>query len=86
MEAYYHQAIAYYNKRSKPRQLQIGDLVLRKMFENMPYPRHSKLQPNWERPYRVIKVGHGGAYYLEKLTREHLHRPWNISNLKRYFP
>ena len=59
MEAYYHQAIAYYNKRSKPRQLQIGDLVLRKMFENMPYPRPSKLQAYWERPYHVIKVGHG---------------------------
>ena len=33
-----------------------------------------KLQANWERPYRVIKVGHKRAYYLEKLIEEHLPR------------
>ena len=56
------------------------------MFENMANPRPEKLQANWKGPYRIIKVGHGRAYYLKKLTREHLPHPWNISNLKRYFP
>ena len=38
-----------------------------------PGPR--KLQANWKRPYYVIKVGHGKAYHLEKLTGGHLPHP-----------
>ena len=38
--------MAYYNKQSKPQQLQVGDLVLKKMFENMAVPRLGKLQAN----------------------------------------
>lgn len=75
MEAYRHQAMAYNNKRSKLRQLQIGVLVLRKMFENMADLGPIKLQANWEIPHSVIKVGHGKAYHLEKLTGGHLPHP-----------
>lgn len=46
MEAYRHQAIAYYNKWSKLGQFQVKDLILRKMFENMVDPEPSKLQVN----------------------------------------
>ena len=86
MEAYHHQDMAYYNKRSKLRQLQVVDLVLRKMFENMADLELGKWQANWEGPYSVIKIGHRGAYYLEKIMGECLLRPWNISHKKRYFP
>ena len=44
METYCHQAMTYYNKRAKPWQLQVRDLVLRKMFENMTDLGLGKLQ------------------------------------------
>ena len=44
----------YYNKRVKLRQLDIGDLVLRKVTPATKNPTQGKLRPTWERPYRVI--------------------------------
>ena len=35
-----------YNKRVKPRMFQLGDLVLRKVFENTADPLVEKFQPN----------------------------------------
>ena len=46
MEAYHHQAMVYYNKWAKPQQLQVRDLVLRKMFENVVDHGPGKLQAN----------------------------------------
>ena len=37
-----------YNKRVKPRVFQPGDLVLRKVIENIANPTAGKFQPNWE--------------------------------------
>ena len=42
-----------YNKRVMPRVFQLGDLVLRKVFENTADPTTGKFQPNWEGPYVV---------------------------------
>ncbi|KAL6334175.1 hypothetical protein AAG906_006754 [Vitis piasezkii] len=43
---YHHKAMVYYNKWAKPQQLQVGDLVLRKMFENVVDHGLGKLQSN----------------------------------------
>ena len=52
----YQQRMAdYYNKRVKLRQLDIGDLVLRKVNPVTRDPAQGKLGPTWEGPYRVIK-------------------------------
>ena len=45
-----------YNKRVKPRMFQLGDLVLRKVFENTADPEDRKFQPNWEGPYLVTRA------------------------------
>ena len=45
-----------------------------------------KLAPNWEGPYQVIASVGAGAYYLEDLEERPLPRPWNIYNLKKYYP
>ena len=44
-----------YNKRVKPRVFQLGDLVLRKVFENTADPTIGKFQPNWEGPYVITR-------------------------------
>ena len=56
-----------YNKRVKPRMFQPGDLVLRKVFENIADPEARKFQPNWEGPYLVTRAGESGSYTLDKL-------------------
>ena len=62
--------------------LQVGDLVLKK---TVPAGEAKKLQPNWEGPYRVIKVIAGGAYDLEEMEGRRLPRPWNIEHLKKFY-
>ena len=52
--ASYHRRLAnLYNRRVKPRVFEPGDLVLRKVFENIANPVAGKFQPNWEGPYIV---------------------------------
>ena len=51
MAKYQQKMAEYYNKRLKLRQLDIGDLVLRKVTTAMKDPTQGKLGPTWERPY-----------------------------------
>ena len=44
----------YYNKRVKQRQLDIGDLVLRKVTIATKDPVQGKLGPTEEGPFRVV--------------------------------
>ena len=55
-----------YNNRVKPWMFQPGDLVLRKVFENITDPTAGKFQPNWEGPYLVTRVDESRCYTLEK--------------------
>ena len=41
----------------KPRRFNIGYLVLKKVSLVTKNPAHGKLGPNWEGPYRIIKIG-----------------------------
>ena len=74
----------YYNKRVKQRQLDIGDLVLRKVTKATRDPTQGKLGPTWEGPYRVVHYSRRGSYHLETLDGRRLPRPWNIEHLKKY--
>ena len=56
-----------YNKRVKPRTFQLGDLVLRRVFENTVDPNAGKFQPNWEGPYIVTRACESESYALDKL-------------------
>ena len=51
-----------YNKRVKPRMFKPGNLVLRKVFENIANSNAGKFQPNWEGPYLVTRAGESGFY------------------------
>ncbi|KAL2253185.1 UNVERIFIED_CONTAM: Gag-Pol polyprotein [Sesamum indicum] len=71
-----------HNKNLKPRSLQVGDLVLRKVEVS----KHvGKLDPNWEGPFKVIKIVGKGTYKLQDIQGKELPRPWNIQNIKRFY-
>ena len=84
MTKYQQKMAEYYNKRVKLRQLDIGDLVLRKVTIATKDPVQGKLGPTWEGPYRVVHYFRRGSYHLETLDGKKLLRPWNIENLKKY--
>ena len=54
MAKYQRKMTEYSNKGVKLRQLDIGDLVLRKVTIATRDPIQGKLGPTWEEPYRVI--------------------------------
>uniref|UniRef100_A0A2N9IDH1 RNase H type-1 domain-containing protein n=1 Tax=Fagus sylvatica TaxID=28930 RepID=A0A2N9IDH1_FAGSY len=63
MKRYQEKMARHYNSRVKPRQLSIGDLVLRKVTLATRNPSEGKLGPNWEGPYKVIEVRRPGTYH-----------------------
>ena len=84
MTKYQRKMAEYYNKRVKLGQLDIGDLVLRKVTTATKDLVKGKLGLAWERPYRVVHYSRRGSYHLETLDGKKLLRPWNIENLKKY--
>ena len=84
--AYYqHKLKQGYDMNVKLRPLVLGDLVLRKVLENIRNPAWGKLEPNWEGPYCFTLVAGIGAYYLEDLDKKIVLHLWNVNNLKRYY-
>ena len=82
----YQQKMAnYYNKRVKLRQLDIEDLVMRKVTPTTRDSAQGKLSPTWEGPYRVVHYSRQGSYHLETVDRQKLPKPWNIEHLKKYY-
>ena len=84
MTKYQQKMMEYYNKRVKLRQLNIGDLVLRKVTPATKNPTQGKLGPTWEGPYWVVHYSRRGSYHLETIDGQKLPRPWNIEHLKKY--
>jgi hypothetical protein len=76
-----------YNKKVKPKEFQVGDLVWEAVLplgtKDAPY---GKWSPNWHGPYRVDQVLSGNAYMLEELDGVKFPVAINGQNLKRYFP
>ena len=84
--ASYQQRMAnLYNKHIKSCAFRVGDLVLRKVFENMADQVAGKFQPNWEGPYVIVRVGLVRSHTLNKLGEAPVPRVWNAMHLKRYY-
>ena len=83
LTSYQQRTMTHYNKRVHPRLFRQGDMVLRRFFESTAERGTDKLQPNWEEPYIVHKIGRVGAYHLQTLDKTPLLRPWNVANLKK---
>ncbi|XP_076906476.1 uncharacterized protein LOC143562604 [Bidens hawaiensis] len=60
MATYQQWSIKSYNKNVRVRRFQVGDLILRKAFQNTTDPKDGKLAPKWEGPYRIeVETGKG---------------------------
>ena len=82
---YQRKLTSLYKKHVKSHALRVRDLVLRKVIENTANPAANKFQPNWERPYMIVRVGPTGSYALDKLDRTPMPRMWNAMHLNRYY-
>jgi hypothetical protein len=85
LAAYQNSLRRTYEKRINPRELAVGDLVLRKVISSRRDVTHGKLGPNWEGPYKITSVAGTGAFRLEGPNNTSVKRPWNICNLKKYY-
>ena len=75
-----------YNKKVKSKSFQVGELVWKTVLPiGSKSNQFGKWSPNWECPYKVIKVIFGNSYMLETLQDERLTRAINGKYLKKYF-
>ena len=85
MASYQQRMAGAYNKNVRIRKFQVGDMVLRKTFQNTINPADGKLAPKWEGPYLIEAEAGKGAYRLLTMEGNLLPRAWNAVHLKRYF-
>ncbi|XP_058181448.1 uncharacterized protein LOC131299892 [Rhododendron vialii] len=77
-----------YNKRVHEKSFAEGDLVWKAILplDKKKKGYFGKWSPNWEGPFRVLKVLRGGAYQLESILGSVHERTINGKYLKAYFP
>ena len=81
-EGYQDKLRTYQRSRLRTRTFSKGDLVLRLIQEKV-----HKLAPQWEGPFIISEVKGGGAYRLKNpKTDEDVENPWNIANLRLFYP
>lgn len=71
---YQQQLTSYYNKKTKNRQFQPRDLVLRKTFVTTPTQGPKKMKPNWEGLYMIHQSEGRGNYTLDTLKGKEISR------------
>jgi len=62
--AFQQQIQATHHKKVKPKEVQIGDLVLRCVIQSTRLKDQGMLGPNWKGPYIIIARGGNGSYTL----------------------
>jgi hypothetical protein len=87
IEKYKARVARAYNKKVKSKSFQVGELVWKTiLLIGSKSNQFGKWSPNWEGPYKMIKVIYGNSYLLETLQGERLNRAFNGRYLKKYFP
>ena len=75
-----------YNKKVKPCDFQLGDLILRENLKNQQqHVQKGKFKQNWLVPYIVTTVFGSSAYYLSIAEGEVLKEPINTLHLKYFY-
>ncbi|KAG7552339.1 Ribonuclease H-like superfamily [Arabidopsis thaliana x Arabidopsis arenosa] len=84
LQNYQQLTARYYISKLKNRPLNVGDFVLRRVFDNTKEEGAGKLGINWEGPYQITEKIRNGVYHLQELDGNPVQRPWNIINLKKF--
>jgi hypothetical protein len=72
----------YYNKSVAQRELNIGDLVLKKDISTK--DKH-KFSSSLERPFIIVDIAATGAYVLAEVDGSKLPNTWNADQLHKYY-
>ncbi|XP_074352025.1 uncharacterized protein LOC141691185 [Apium graveolens] len=84
MEGYKENTKLYFAKKTKIREYEAGDLVLRHTEASDP-TNQGKLQPNWEGPYIVKEVLRPGTYKLSYLGGTEVPNTWHGARLRKFY-
>ena len=81
--AVYQQGLRnYHSRRVRSRSFIEGALVL-----CLKQKSHHKLSPPWEGPYIIHEVIRGGAYRLKDPETGIIYsKPWNVAQLRKFYP
>ena len=78
---YQQQAQRYQSREVRPKNYNVGELVLR-----LPDKKKDKLKPKWEGPFIIDQVLTGGPYRLRDASNNRLEpNPWNATRLQRFY-
>jgi hypothetical protein len=66
----------YYNKSVVQKELEIGDLVLKK---NIQTKDNHKFSSPWEGPFIVVDIAVQGAYVIAEVDGDMLPNTWNVA-------
>jgi hypothetical protein len=83
--AYQQQIWAAHLKKTKPRQFNVGDLVLRHVTPRTKEPAAGKFAPPWEAIYTIVGIGGKSSYTLANENGEVRTKQWTISHLQRFY-
>jgi hypothetical protein len=72
----------YYNKRVVQRELNVGDLVLKK---NIRTKDKHKFSTPWKGPFIIVDVAAPGTYVLAEVDGDMLPNTWNADQLHKYY-
>jgi hypothetical protein len=72
----------YYNKSVVQRELNVGDLVLKK---DIRIRDKYKFSTPWEGPFIIVDVAAPGAYVLAEVDGDMLPNTWNTDQLRKYY-
>lgn len=83
--SYQQKMRTHYNRKVRPREFAVGDLVLREVTFATKNQAEGKLAANWEGPYVVKARPRPGTYRLQHMEGRDFPHPWNAEHLKHYF-
>ena len=74
LEAQKQRAVGYHNRRIRPRQFKVGDLVLKRADIGKDSSGTGKLGSNWKGTYQVTETTTKGAYRIKDMQGKKLLR------------
>ena len=84
MEKYKEKTKEHFSKKSRVKNFQVGDLVLRDTEASDP-TNTGKLMPKWEGPYKVKEVLRPGTYKLMNMDESEVPNTWHGLRLRKFY-
>ena len=84
MEKYKEKTKEHFSKKSRVKNFQVGDLVLRDTEASDP-TNTGKLMPRWEGPYKIKEVLRPGTYKLMNMNISEIPNTWHGFRLRKFY-